>query len=124
MKYPKVIGIRFGDNDFYNTIIPFLRAIGDVGIDEFEFTKEKFSLLCKRSLPGFYWACQNLLRHRTGDKEHEHTIRYLTENTVESRIYFDDEVDKFLKENKGWYNSEFFVIDTSAFDRKPYIYSA
>lgn len=130
MKYPKVIGIRFCDNDFYNTIIPFLRAIGDVGLDHYQFDKTKFSKLCKYALPGFYWSCQNCLRHNDKWDENDYLKednsikRYLAENTVESRIYFDEEVAEFLKENKGWYNSEFFVIDTSAFDRKPYIYSA
>ena len=115
---PKKIGIRFGDNDFHGTFFPFLKAIGDYGIDEYEFTKEKFVKLAHKTIGAFYWLCDNRLEYDDHDAEN-----YIKEKINIDRIYFDDEVDEFILIHSGSYNGEFFVLDTDNWNRTPFVYS-
>jgi hypothetical protein len=111
------LGIRFGDNDFGNCITAWLRAIANVGLKEYKFdnNKQKVADLFNRSMPGFYWTCQNLLEYQTDWDAGE----YL--NIDVDRVYFDDEVDDYLK--RGSCDSDFFVLDTTPYEG-PYVYSA
>lgn len=119
MSNPKKIGIRFGDNDFYNTFIPFLTVLGEQGIDSYgNMTKEKFVELCNRSIVAFYWLYQNKCRDHW---QTDHAINdYL--KITEYYVYFDEEVDTMLKKT-GQLDSDFFVLDTTVYG-KPYVYAA
>lgn len=112
------IGVRFGDNDFYNTFIPFLQAIADSGIDSYEFTKEKFVELCHKSLVGFYLVCQNQLRY-----DSKHIQAYFEAHVRVDNVYFNEEVDQYIKKCGGWDNSEFFVVYAEGPHHKAYTVS-
>lgn len=119
MNTRKLLGIRFSDNDFGNTVRAFLRCILDTGIDSYNLEgnlgKEKVVELFNRSAPGLYWLCQNLLR----DDKNWDPSTYLIISA--KNVFLDDEVTNYIQECKGRDDSEFHVLDTQA--HIPYIYS-
>lgn len=114
-KFPKVIGIRFTDNDFHNTLRPFLLQMAEHGFENYgndkrPFSKELVIDLFRRCAGALYILCQNGLSYNF---EHiNQTTKYLETKPIE--VYFDDEVKKFITDNNGWFNGEFFVVDTQA----------
>lgn len=116
----KVIGIRFGDNDFNSTCRAFLEIINLAGIERYDhLSKEEFLELFNRSAPGIYWVAQNQFRY---EKDNTYTEKYIREQMNVSCIYFNEEVKKYLEDPKTFLNGEFFVLDTQV--HKPYVYSA
>lgn len=119
-----IIGIRFSDNDFINTIWAFLTCISETGIESYgDLNKEKIVELFNRSATGLYWLVQNRLRYPSTIFE---TLdpTYLTITT--KNVFLNEEVTAYVKE-KVWDNSEFHVLDTEIRGTKgenaPYIYS-
>ena len=102
------LGIAFGDNDFYTTIVSFLENLPDewMAIKD----KKKLVFLVNQSLFTFYIMHQNCCKYnrlQVLDKVYiEHMKNYLTVN--QDQIYLDDEVTDYIREQDGWDNSEFF----------------
>lgn len=119
---PKIIGIRFPDNDFHNTITAFLECLRFTGLESYEgyqnngLNKEKIVELFNKSAAGLYWLCQNRLRYTN---ENFDPIKYLTISV--DNVFLDEEVSNYIKEHKGWDNGEFHVLDCQV--HVPYIYS-
>lgn len=122
---PKIIGIRFSDNDFSSTVRAFLKCMldsiencdADLSACYPNLNKEKIVKLFNLSAPGLYWIVQNRLRY---DKSEQwEPSNYLT--IKEEHVFFDNEVTEYIKQVGGWENGEFHVLDTQAF--KPHIYS-
>jgi len=121
---PKIIGIRFSDNDFTSTIEAFLQAILDTGIEYYvDLDKEKIVKLFNLSAPALYWLVQNRLQYN----EDWNPSTYLTISV--DKVFFDDEVNEYIKNCKGWDNGEFHVLDTQTLFKssdeliKGYVYS-
>lgn len=116
----KVIGLRFGDNDFHATCRAFLNTILYVGIEEFEhLSKEEFLELFNRTAPALYWTAQNRFRY---GKDDFYTEKYIREKMKVTDIYFNEEVKTYLENKNEFFNGEFYVLDTQV--HTPYIYSA
>lgn len=113
---PKIIGVRFPDNDFGNTICAFLRSLSFHGLDAYDFDKEKFVKLYNATIYSFY-----LIGQRLG-QESAQAQNYLQITT--DNVYFDNEVREHLIELGGGDNSEFHVIDCQNPNSEPYIYTA
>ena len=115
MNNPKIIGIRFSDNDFFTTVIKFLTILHETGIDNYEeLTKEKIVDLFNKSALGIYYLCQNRLTYDTRMPDTYLTIQV-------KHVFFDDEVEKHIEENNGNDNGEFFILDTENY--KSYVYN-
>lgn len=105
----RYIGIRFANNDFYNTVTAFLRNL----VNEFScsweytptYTKEDIVELFNKSAPGLYWLCQNGLQYKTDLG----VDGYLKINV--NNVYFDEEVTNYTITKEGWDNLEFFYVD-------------
>jgi hypothetical protein len=112
---PKIIGIRFGDNDFYNTFDAFFTMMAKRELEFYpNLTKEKVVELFNRSATGLYWLYQNGLEYRINDKMEN----YLKIDI--NKVYFDKEVKDFIagKDKDGhaaWHNGEFFVLEGKTF---------
>lgn len=113
---PRVIGIRFADNDFYFTFITFLEIVRDHGLGAYcrsgtgddDMTKADIVELCNRSLPGIYWVSQHRLRRTDSGCNPSEYLRI-----EEKDVLFDDEVTQYITDHDGWDNGEFFVLDTT-----------
>lgn len=115
MSNPKIIGIKFGDNDFGSTFRTLFDIIAKEGLESYRhLDKESFVALCNRALPGIYWIAQNKMRYQSGDPASYVQIK-------EEQVFFDDEVAKFLKDHHGCCDSDFFVLDTTVYG-EPYFY--
>jgi hypothetical protein len=112
------VAIRFADNDFYNTLMPFMKVLAELiyhrDEDENPITKMDIVNLFNATAYSIYMFCQ----HRPNDQSHEHLKTYLT---IEARnVFIDGEIDKKLETMdphiyKGkmsyWDNGEFFYAD-------------
>lgn len=114
-----LLGIRFADNDFYNTLHPFMTLVLDsafVGRPEsseriFEnVTKARVVELFNEIAFGLYMLCQNGFRY-DDEKGQEHIRNYL--KITEKNVYLDDEVTKHIEECDSWDNGEFHYADLS-----------
>lgn len=94
-------GIRFGDNDFVNTLLPFFQHI--VANLDFEPTKEQLVKIFNESSYGFYLAFQNCFNY-----ENEGTKDYLEIDV--SRVYIGDEVTKYVTEETNFHNHDFVYV--------------
>lgn len=109
-KGTKKLGIMFGDNDFYYMCSAFLRVLlpdetftHHKGHD-LTFTKAQIVELFNGMAPSLYLLKQNCWRYAS-----DHIPNYV--KISESAVYLDDEVDKFIEENKGDCNGEFFAVN-------------
>lgn len=104
------IGIDTGDNDFYPTHIETLNIMKSL-VGE-ELTKKQLAICFNEMVGGVYLAVQNKFGYFNGRDESTHirsTKQYLQ---IHPRsIYINEEVDKFIKEQKDWSNGEFFFTD-------------
>ena len=96
------IGIRFGDNDFYNTFEPFFENI--IHKLEFEPTREQVVALFNATAYGIYLAFQNRFEY-THQGDPENIIKYL--RIAKESVYIGQEVEDFLAKT-DWDNGEFF----------------
>lgn len=83
----KPILIKFGDNDFYNTFVPLLRAIKEVG---FTGTKADLIELINNALFGFYCVYQSK------GMTPKSLTDYLRVNAGD--VFYGDEVSEFFKD--------------------------
>jgi len=104
------IGINFGDNDFYNTFMPFMKIIVDAinYNDSFEATKENIVDIFNSMSLSLYKLFQS--RYDRIESNDEHYDKYLKIKT--SDIYLDEEIDEKLKTYNSWANGSFFYADT------------
>lgn len=111
----KKIGIRFGDNDFFYTCSAFMRVL--LPDEQFThhsakngltFTKAQVVELFNGMAWSLYMLKQNAWRYESGPNIAE----YLKIN--EGAVYLDDEVDKYMTDNPGGDNGEFFAVDFAA----------
>lgn len=107
MKLQKV-GIRFTDNDFYNTMMPFMGLLLDLGGDECP-SKAKIVELFNMLAPGLYWMFQNKFQYSNTLDHREHMKKYL--QIKEENVFFDNEVTQHINKVNGWDNSEFHYVD-------------
>lgn len=106
------IGISFGDNDFHNTLMPFVKIIMDAiewnPILEEKLTKERIVELFNGMSFSLYRMFQNSWEHSNGGDNH--MKRYLMINV--DRVYINNEIDKKFENYDSWANGEFFYVDT------------
>ena len=124
MDKPNKIAIRFSDNDFCNTLRPFLKLycenLADGTFGKVEITKQHVVDLFNRSAHGLYWLCQNGMRYTNDLPDDAHIKRMDEYLKIElEHVYFDEEVDAYIERCNGWDNSEFFVLDVHL----AYVYS-
>ena len=101
----KKLAIRFSDNDFVNTIRPWLTLLTDGHLDEVEkMTKQEIVDLFNRSAAGVYWVSQNKMRYQSSEADVASIAKYLT--TDDNHVFFDEEVDQYIAANKGWDNDQ------------------
>lgn len=108
----KKLGIRFSDNDFYNTLHGFFQTFHD-GITwnrhdlAGKLTKARIVDLYNSLIPGIYLLFQNGYR----DIGHEFDPTYL--KITELNVYLDEEVDDYVEELRDTQcgNSEFQYYD-------------
>lgn len=106
----RVLGIRFGDNDFYHTIVNFLKLFGESRADHFNnMTKSDIVELFNSISGGIYWISQNGKSYEDCRDKEFPNYSYL--KIEEKHVYFDDEVYDFIEKCDGWDNSEFFYVE-------------
>ena len=99
------IGINFGDNDFYHTFIPLLKAYRHRLEDNDEMpSREKILEDINAMSFIFYKVFQNRGEYEVGD----HMEEYLKINM--HQLYINEGVDQELKRQEGWCNGEFFYL--------------
>lgn len=106
------LGIKFGDNDFYATIVPFLEQL-QKNSDWIKLKdKEKLAFVINESLFAFYVTRQNLCSYNGLEKLDEEYIKHMKDYLTVSpkNILLDKEIAAYLTQNDGWCNGEFFVI--------------
>lgn len=106
----KKVGIRFGDNDFYNTLTSFLRVLlPDESFthqsNDLTFTKARIVELFNGMGYSMYLLKQNAWRYAPG----ANTAEYL--KITEDKVYLDGEVDEFIDKHPTGDNGEFFAVD-------------
>lgn len=117
----KKIGIRFSDNDFYNTLHGFFRTLADSMLwnqrDLTEnLTKARIVSLFNNMNYDLYQLYQNGFcppgHDRTEEENRQRLTAWLT--IKEENVYFDEEVDSYIEEMRGpggHLNSEFQYFD-------------
>ena len=101
----KLIGIRFGDNDFYNLFDGWFALFHKRGVGYYQdLNKKKIANLFNKSASGVYWLYQNGLEYNL---EHDPS-NYL--KIKSHQIYIDDEVTRYINDEKEFKNGEFFVL--------------
>jgi hypothetical protein len=117
------IGVRFSDNDFGNTIRPWLRNVVELlmykgllnpeeserisGNKQEPLTKEYLDNLFKRTIGTFYFMYQ--YTENIDDVDGLITGNYLRNHPV--HFFLNDEVCEYILENNQWDNGEFFYWD-------------
>lgn len=103
--------IRFGDNDFYFTMMAFgqtiIKAIKDDYRHQFQenLTKERIQILWNETIYGLYLMHQNQWRYDDGDTG----MREYLKLRVRSRIYIDEEVDELLEKCSEQSNGDWLI---------------
>lgn len=116
MKNPKIVGIKFADNDFSHCIKTFLEIIKQEGISSYRnLDKELLVSLFNKTIDSIYYLAQN-----KGSYPLSLPLDYLRIEVKD--VFFDEEVARYLLENRDNLNCEFHVLDAQCFE--PYIYSA
>jgi len=118
--YPSV-AILFGDNDFYYTFIPLLRAIGEAMKVRREYPRDKETLLKIINESSFaYYIVNQCFFSYEDEKQHTFTKNYLQINS--SQLLIGDEVAVY-KRNADWNNSETFILEFINPDNTVYVYA-
>lgn len=110
-KGTKKIGIHFGDNDFFCTCLAFMRVLlpdeqfTHHQASDITFTKARVVELFNGMSLALYTLKQNAWRYAPGPN----IAAYL--KIDEGAVYLDDEVDKYMTDNPGGGNGEFFAVD-------------
>lgn len=115
---PKVIGIKFKDNDYTNVAYGFLAGLKHTGLDPYQ-TKEKVVQVWNAAAEGLYRLYQNPYEYNFYEQPGS-IGKYLTID--EDDVFFDKEVDEYLKNE--FLNIEFAVIDCRRPNVEPYCYVA
>lgn len=115
MKQPKIIAIKFSDNDFSSTVQAFLKTIRDSGLDKYDLNKENIVELFNRSAHGLYWLVQNKLGYATNGFDPAVYLRITVYN-----VFLDDEVTEKLKTTNNWCNGEFHILNSKRFRTSVY----
>jgi len=101
------IGIKFVDNDFYNTLKPFMeflmKSIRENPGITLRLTKERIVEIFNSMAKPIYILCQQRTWSPVRDD-------YITIDT--DCVYLEKEIDKKLKTYDNWVNNDFFYIDT------------
>lgn len=95
--------IVFGDNDFYNTFVPLVEALGKAAWEE--ITKEQLCEIANNLLYGYYLLHQNRFRYTNGNETN------LKDTYLKIRpqdILFNEEMDAVVAD---WQNGEVFYWD-------------
>lgn len=116
------LGIKFGDNDFYNTFTVLTRSLREVykHTEYLPKDKKKLHFIINQLSPVMYLLGQNCYEYngmeniedglKTGENsKYLRTAKYL--QIPISRIYVDEEVDEFLNDPNSPFNSDFHVLD-------------
>lgn len=108
------IGIRFSDNDFRHTIIPFMdflmKSIRDDSRLENNLTKDRIVDIFNQMAYPIYLLCQNHWRYKTSNADKIRIKNWIKIKT--EHVYLEEEIDERIKINGNWDNYEFFYIDT------------
>ena len=90
--------IKFGDNDFYSTLLAFGTFILEcVRYNNSDYLNKKRILqLWKETALGLYLANQNCWRYNDTPEDFERIREYLCSLT-EDQIYIDDETNQFFQ---------------------------
>lgn len=101
-----VVGIMFGDNDFFITIQAFLEGLKNDSYNKFKVTPDNVAELFNRSAAGLYWLHQNRLDYNT-DWD---AAKYLQ---IEKKYVCIgmEEINAYLESRNHDCNSEFMWID-------------
>lgn len=104
------IAIYFGDNDFITGCEAWLqnlcsshRAMTRIHKGTRDEARKYIKELFDKSATGIYWLRQNCLEYDSPNIEAYFKI-------PEKRIFFDEEIQEYLKTNGAWQNSEFFIV--------------
>lgn len=103
------VGIDLGDNDYNNTVRPFLELfLQNCAGWRMTPTKEQVVRLFNLSAPGLYWLCQNRLEYSDTEDQRAFMNNYL--QIGPERVWIGDEVVKRYNEMMatGNYNASFF----------------
>lgn len=106
------VGINFGDNDFGNTLRPFVQSLLDLYRRDpqraVSFTKKDVVWFFNEMAYGLYRMFQSRDFKRVEDKYEEHLRNYL--QIDEQHVLVDEEVDKYFLET--WrHNHHFYWAD-------------
>ena len=121
-------GIKFGDNDFYNTFSKLLPAIVEgmydnihKSLEKKEITKEFLAELINKTATGFYYAYQNPLIYSNGSNGKVFPVPYnYISNITPDIIFINEELDTFIESCEGWNNSELFCVSIIPDSSKDY----
>lgn len=129
------IAIKFGDNDFYNTLRPLLEIIKISQTwkhyrNEIELDKTRLCWIINNLSPIIYIMFQNFWEYNGLDKieikdtskssEFKRIQKYL--QITEDQLLINNEVDEYIQSLKdGWDNQETHILDMVNIE--PIIYS-
>lgn len=104
----KQFGVKFGDNDFYNT---FAKLLPDIAESIFHrrdgiISKLELCKLINLGITGYYYVNQNPLVYKMTDWYN--TLDYL--KVKEEQIYIDEELNDLLKDKSYHHNGELFCV--------------
>lgn len=111
-EYQKIgsIGIRFPDNDFYNTFGPLVQRLVNapkIKVPAGVTLKMHLLELINSRVLHFYIAHQLPLNESPKDYS-AHYEKYLKLKSVDQIYLGEDEINAYIKACKGWDNHEFF----------------
>ena len=106
--------IKFGDNDFGNTMMAFADVMAREKVHQFKegwLTKTKIAELWNMGAPFLYLVAQNAGRY-----DSPNTAKYL--QITESKVYLDDEALDYIDKNQRDWNGEWILVNL---DGSPYV---
>lgn len=116
------LGIKFGDNDFWSTFIALLKVLGsNPSFWRKDWTKKEIAKLLSDNVFSFYQIGQYWLDSYPPSKESEESSRKCLE-IKEYMLFFNDEVDSFIKEHCSNFNYDFFLLKDQTDPWKPESY--
>lgn len=106
----KRFGIKFGDNDFYNTFSAMMPVVA-VAIynQDPNISREKLLRILRESIYTFYRLGQNLYMYNQGYEDH--IKNYLESRIVDEYLFIDHEIKEELERLGDNVNGEFFCCD-------------
>lgn len=111
------LAIRFCDNDYVNTLLPFLKYLAlsfqDFDLNDFNqnsySSKQKLFALILECLPTFYLLNQ-VAKPSIMHKRYHDFLIYMKEELKWHNFYLGDEVDVLLEDSKLIGNHEIYCI--------------